>query len=183
MGKKNNQRNKPKKEESPSPEEEHLLEDEEDREDFDCCDRCLFASFGYLCLYLGMLVIFFTERDHKYSQRDIIYITANMKEIDRTKQSVDEIAKLVADIVEYQYPVHFIDKISDDKKNMIVMDDRTDLSYPGVALKVFTEMYQWMEKEEIVTLRSEGNTETKSVYSYYRNWSSSFHDSSKFNNK
>merc|ERR1719192_1874111 len=101
-----------------------------------------------------MLVIFFTERDHKYSQRDITYITANMKKIDTATQSTKEINKLVEDIVEYQYPVHFIDKISNDKRNMIVMDDRTDLSYPGVALKVYTEMYQWMEKEEIVTLRS-----------------------------
>jgi len=186
MGKKNNNSHKAKKKEkTPPPEEEFLEESEEEEpeEDFDCCDKCLFASFGFICLYLGMLVIFFTERDHKYSQRDITYITANIKEIDTLTQSADEISKLVADIVEHQYPVHFIDKISNDKQDMIVMDDRTDLSYPGVALKVYTEMYQWIEREEIVTSRSEGNTETKSVYSYYRNWSSIYHDSSHFNNK
>jgi len=158
-------------------------EEEEEEEQFDCCDRCLFASFGFICLYLAMFVIFFSERDHKYSQRDVQFITSTLKELDIAAQSTSEFARTVDDIVENQYPLHFVDSISDDKRNMIVMDDRTDLSYPGVALKVFTEMFQWMEREEIVTLRSEGNTETKSVFSYHRNWSSTFHDSSNFNDK
>lgn len=162
------------------PAENETEEEEEPQDEIDCCDRCLFASFGFILIYIGMFVIFFSERDHKYSQRDISYIRSNIQLIDVEKQKPSEITSLLEEVVENKYPIHFIDEISGkNEKNMIVMDDRTDLSFPGIALKINTEMYQWIEKEE--TIRKEGTTQTQSQYSYTKEWSNKFHDSSEFN--
>ena len=162
--------------------EENNEEEDTPKDEPDCCDRCLFSLFGYILVYLGILVLFFNERDHKYATRDISYIESNLQLLDIENQKPGEINTLLEEVIEYKYPFHFIDRISKlNEKNMIVMDDRTDLSYPGIALKIHTEMYQWIEKEE--TIRKEGTTQTESRYSYSKQWSSTFHDSSEFNQK
>eukprot|EP01084_Bolivina_argentea_P158395 275917_1 len=166
----------PEKKEEPEPEEE------EPPTAIDCCDRCLFSSLGYILLYCGILVIFFSERDHKYSQRDISYISSNLQLIDITSQKPADINTILATTIEHKYPIHFTDNISNiNDKNMIVMDDRTDLSYPGIALKINTEMYQWVEAEE--TIRKEGTTQTEIKYSYSKQWANTYHDSTEFNKK
>jgi len=175
---------KSKKKSSPQKQDEKEKEFEEDNDtkknEPDCCDRCLFASFGYILLYVGIFVIFFSEREHKYSQRDISYISSNLQLLDLQKQKPGEINTLLAEVVENKYPMHFIDQIYDlDETSMVVMDDRTDLSYPGIALKIQTEMFQWVESEDVS--RKEGTTETTSKFSYSKAWSDTFHESSKFN--
>eukprot|EP01084_Bolivina_argentea_P156141 272100_1 len=162
--------------------EEPEEEEEEPRTEIDCCDRCLFASFGYICIYLAIFVIFFCEREHKYSTRDISYIESNLQLLDIAAQQPAQINTLLESVVEHKYPIHFVDTISNlNEKNMIVMDDRTDLSYPGIALKINTEMYQWVETQE--TIRKDGTTQTEIKYSYAKQWSNTFHDSSNFNQK
>lgn len=162
---------------APEPVEE---EPEEGKDEIDCCDRCLFASFGYILIYIGIFVIFFTERDHKYSQRDISYIRSNLQLLDIESQKPGDINTMIEEVIENKYPIHFIDEIAGKfEKNMIVIDDLTDLSYPGIALKIHSEMFQWIEKEEV--LRKEGTTQTESKYNYTKEWSSTFHDSSNFN--
>merc|ERR1719410_3065256 len=59
------------------------------------------------------------------------------------------------------------------------MDDRTDLSYPGIALKIKTEMFQWIETQESIT--KNGKTHTK--YTYSKQWSTKYHESTQFNKK
>ena len=161
------------------PEEKEKVE-ETPKEESDCCDKCIFASCGYMFIFLAMFVIFFTERGHKYSQKDITTISNNIQLLDISKQKPHEINTLLEDVIENKKPLHFVDIIAGiNEKDMIVMDDRTELSYPGIALKITSEMYQWIETQE--TEQKNGKSHTK--YTYAKKWSKKYHDSSLFNKK
>lgn len=152
-------------------------------EQFDCCDRCLFGSLGFVLLYVGMLVIFFSERDHKYSARDLALMTSTLQTMDVSAQSVAQIGDILRSAEESLLPLHFNDLVCDDESSMIVMDDLTALSYPGLALRVYTEMFQNVEKQEMSRTRAEGTETTKITYSYAQNWSATLFDSTQFANK
>merc|ERR1719361_1758183 len=71
---------------------------EDPKEESDCCDKCLFASCGFMFIYLAIFVIFFTERGHKYSQLDISTISNSIQLLDIAKQKPQEINTLLEDV-------------------------------------------------------------------------------------
>merc|ERR1719148_266903 len=98
-------------------------------------------------------------------------------------QSAAQIGDILRSAEESLLPLHFNDLVCDDESSMIVMDDLTALSYPGLALRVYTEMFQNVEKQEMSRTRAEGTETTKITYSYAQNWSATLVDSTQFANK
>ena len=142
----------------------------------DCCDKFLCTSVGFLLLFLSIFVTYLNENQYIMNSSDIKLLNDKIQDINTDINDFDKYKNRPI----YIYGSLNSNEIEDP------FDDSLYISYPGMAIRIVCEIYQWIEiKETESKLRSKssksaGNVETTNKYRYKKKWVKKWVDSSKF---
>ncbi len=124
--------------------------------------------FGLVLFFGSFFLLFFNEDNSVKVYRAIAEMEKNVITVSADSVNTANEGKLVC--------TNGNAETSDSLKDTLV-----ELSFKGISLTRETEMYQWVERSESKTTeKTGGSSETTTTYSYEKQWSSSYNDSSKF---